>query len=58
VIGCLAIGAVALVAGTGLVALVVSGVVYALVLLAVERRLFPADVRLMRDTLRVASPAE
>ena len=58
VIGCLAIGAVALLAGTGLVALVVAGVVYALVLLAVERRLFPADVRLMRDTLRVASPAE
>ena len=39
--GCLAIGAVALLAGTGLVALALALVAYALVLVFVERRLFP-----------------
>jgi O-antigen/teichoic acid export membrane protein len=56
--GCLAIGAVALVAGTGLAALALAGVAYALVLVAVEWRLFPADVRGLRNSLRLASPTE
>jgi O-antigen/teichoic acid export membrane protein len=56
--GVAAMGLVALVAGTGLAGLLVAAVAYPLVLLAVERRLFPADVRLIRDTLRIASPAE
>jgi hypothetical protein len=56
--GCAAIGLVALAAGTGLAALLVAALAYPLVLVAVERALYPADVRLLRDTLRVASPAE
>ena len=58
VAGCLAIGAVALVAGTGLAALVLAGVAYPLVLVAVEQRLFPSDVRGLRNSLRLASPTE
>ena len=54
--GCAAIGLVALAAGTGLAALAVAAVLYPLVLLAVERWLFPADVR--RVTALYHRPAE
>ena len=50
--GCAAIAVVALAAGTGFAALVVAMVAYPLVLLAVERRLFPADVRAVVAMLR------
>jgi hypothetical protein len=54
--GCAAIGIVALVAGTGLLGLVLGCLVYPLVLVAVEHRFFPSDVRLLLGVLRRASP--
>jgi O-antigen/teichoic acid export membrane protein len=54
--GCAAIGVVALVAGTGLLGLVVAALVYPPVLFVVERRLFPSDVRLLLGVLRRRSP--
>jgi O-antigen/teichoic acid export membrane protein len=52
VVGCAVIAAVALVAGASLVTMVVAGVAYLLVLVAVERSLFPSDVRLLLATVR------
>jgi O-antigen/teichoic acid export membrane protein len=55
-VACAALGGVALVVGTGLAGLLVAAVVYPVVLLAVERLVFPADVRLLRGVLRRESP--
>jgi O-antigen/teichoic acid export membrane protein len=52
VAGCVAICAVALVAGTGLLGLVLGALVYLPVLFAVEHRFFPHDVRRLRDVVR------
>jgi O-antigen/teichoic acid export membrane protein len=52
VVGCVAIGVVALVAGTGLLGLVLGALVYLPVLFAVEHRFFPHDVRRLRDVVR------
>ena len=52
VVACAVIGAVALVAGTGLLGLAIAAIAYPCVLFLVERRFFPADVRLVLDTLR------
>lgn len=52
VAGCVAICAVAAVAGTGLLGLVLGALVYLPVLYAVEHRLFPHDVRRLRDVVR------
>jgi O-antigen/teichoic acid export membrane protein len=52
VVGCLAIVAVAVLAGPNLVALVLAVPVYVAVVVGVERRLFPADVRLLLATVR------
>jgi O-antigen/teichoic acid export membrane protein len=56
VIGCLAIGAVAAVIGTGFLGLVVAAVLYPLVVLGVERSLFPADVQMLLGVLRRRPP--
>jgi O-antigen/teichoic acid export membrane protein len=56
--GCAAMGLVALAVGTGLVAIPVAVIVYATTLFLVERALFPADVRMLRDVaLRRGGPA-
>jgi O-antigen/teichoic acid export membrane protein len=55
-LGCAALGAVALVIGTGLAGLLAAALVYPLALLAAERLLFPADVTLMFGVLRRRSP--
>jgi O-antigen/teichoic acid export membrane protein len=51
VAGCLAMGGVALAAGTGLLGLLLAVGVYPLVLLAVERSLWPADVRMLLNAI-------
>jgi O-antigen/teichoic acid export membrane protein len=52
VAGCVAIAAVWALAGATLVALVVAGLAYVAVVLAVERQLFPSDVRLLLAAVR------
>jgi O-antigen/teichoic acid export membrane protein len=55
--GCAAIVAVAAVAGTSLAAALLGALVYPVVLLAAERRLFPGDVRMLIDAVRRRTPA-
>jgi O-antigen/teichoic acid export membrane protein len=58
VLACGAIGLVALVAGTGLFGLGLCIATYPLALLAVERRLFPEDLRLVRGLLASGGAAD
>jgi O-antigen/teichoic acid export membrane protein len=55
-VGCLAVAALRLALGEGLVALFAAPPVYLLVLLAVERRMFPADIRRLTEIIRRRSP--
>ena len=55
-VGCAALGVLALVAGTGLAGLLAAALVYPLVLLAAERLLYPSDVTLLLGVLRRRSP--
>jgi O-antigen/teichoic acid export membrane protein len=52
VAGCVAIAGVAVLAGATVVALAGAGLAYVLVVVAVERRLFPSDVRLLLAAVR------
>jgi O-antigen/teichoic acid export membrane protein len=52
VTGCAAIAGVAAIAGATVATLLVAAAAYLLVLAAVERRLFPSDVRLLLDLVR------
>jgi O-antigen/teichoic acid export membrane protein len=56
VAGCAAMAAVAVVAGASLATLAVGAAAYAAVLVAVERHLFPADVRLLLGVVRRQRP--
>lgn len=51
VAGCVAMGGVALGAGTGLLGMALAAAVYPLVLLVVERSLWPADVRMLVNAI-------
>jgi O-antigen/teichoic acid export membrane protein len=54
--GCAALAAVAVVAGASLATLAVGAAAYTAVLLVVERRLYPADVRLLLGVVRRQRP--
>jgi O-antigen/teichoic acid export membrane protein len=56
VVGCAAMVTVAAIAGTGVLGLVLAVLAYPLVVLSVERQLFPADVRLVAAVFRRRSP--